>query len=179
MDATRISDGLLVRLKTVSTGSSEVRIASLLTSERLLRDPRNHCVPLLDHFSDSKDPSHTFLCMPWLHKCDQPPFETVGDVVNFVDQVLEVSLWSVIFSGCRKLLSCIQGLTFIHEQNVAHRYAHRCGHLLVCNLTVSSQRLRRSECRDGGRCLISFRLSSGHSFERSDWVGILPTLGPN
>ncbi|KAI0000226.1 hypothetical protein BJV74DRAFT_766972 [Russula compacta] len=99
VDATRISDGKLVYIKEVKTGDQESRIASMLSA---LDDPANHSVPILDTFLDHADDTISYIVMPFLRLSDSPPFETVWEVMDFVDQVLE-------------------GLAFIHSHGVAHR----------------------------------------------------------
>lgn len=83
-------DGQLVYIKRVSTGSEEISLATMLSSPALTKDPRNHCVPILDVFMDSADPEISYMVMPLLREVDLPPFEAVGDVVDFVSQLLEV-----------------------------------------------------------------------------------------
>jgi len=90
VDARRISDDKLVYIKRVETGDQEQRIAVLLSSERLRGDPRNHSVDILDTFQDDKDEKISYIVMPFLRLMDNPPFETVGEVLDFADQILEV-----------------------------------------------------------------------------------------
>ena len=87
VDATRISDGKLVYIKEVKTGDQESRIASILA---VVEDPANHSVPILDTFMDPADDSISYIVMPFLRLSNNPPFETVGEMADFVDQVLEV-----------------------------------------------------------------------------------------
>ncbi|KAI0773746.1 kinase-like domain-containing protein [Fomes fomentarius] len=89
MDARRLVDGKQVIIKKVPTTSNELRIATHLSSPDLRKDPRNHCVPILE-------------VMPLLRYIDQPEFDTVGCILDCVEQLLE-------------------GLVFLHEHNVAHR----------------------------------------------------------
>lgn len=98
VDATRISDGKLVYIKEVKTGDQESRIASILAA---LDDPANHSVPILDTFVDFADESISYIVMPFLRLSDNPPFETVGEVADFVAQVLEVCCHSLgqVFLG--------------------------------------------------------------------------------
>ena len=77
-------------IKRVPTDSAELQIALRLSSESLRRDPNNHCVPIIDHFEDEADRTMTFMVMPFLLPIDEPPFETVEDVVDFADQMLTV-----------------------------------------------------------------------------------------
>ena len=72
------------------TGDSESRVAIMLSSEPLSRDPQNHCVPILDSFVDDEDESVSYIVMPFLRLVEEPPMETVGEFIDFVDQILEV-----------------------------------------------------------------------------------------
>ncbi|EIM88669.1 uncharacterized protein STEHIDRAFT_166704 [Stereum hirsutum FP-91666 SS1] len=102
VDATRLRDGEMVYIKRVTTDDSEVRIATYLSQDLFRQDPHNHSVPILDLFQDSENPDILYMVMPFLSLADQPPFNTVGEVVDFCDQVLE-------------------GLVFMHDHGVAHR----------------------------------------------------------
>lgn len=90
MDAVRTSDNTLVYIKHIPTDSDELKIALMLNAAAVREDPSNHCVPILDHFEDETDSRMTFMVMPFLLPIDRPPFETVDQVVEFVDQMLEV-----------------------------------------------------------------------------------------
>ena len=109
MDATRISDGKLVLLKQVKSSSQELVIASLLSSEESRKDPRNHCVPILDIIVDTEDPSISYMVMPFLRHVDDPPFDTVGSVLECMEQLLEVRFLSAslrqLLRLCRVLCS--------------------------------------------------------------------------
>ncbi|KAI9059873.1 kinase-like protein [Trametes sanguinea] len=99
LDATRESDGLRVAMKAVKKGGQEILISQFLSS---LQHRSNHCVPIVDAFQDPLDPSRTIMVMEYLRPWDDPELVMVGDVVDFVSQMLE-------------------GLEFIHNQRVAHR----------------------------------------------------------
>ncbi|THH20521.1 hypothetical protein EUX98_g8565 [Antrodiella citrinella] len=104
LDATHMSEGYIVSIKAVPT-SNEINIAQLLSSEELRSRPDNHCIPVLDVLDvlpDLLDDSNTLLVMPYLRPFDDPPFEIVEEIMDFIHQTLE-------------------GLCFIHEQEVAHR----------------------------------------------------------
>ncbi|KAI0345526.1 hypothetical protein BDW22DRAFT_1324827 [Trametopsis cervina] len=92
--------GRAVCIKRVRTESVECQI--LEKFKELRDDPRNHCVELLATLSDPEHPDITYLIMPLLQRVDNPWFETVGEVVDFIGQMLE-------------------GLTFLHGHDVAHR----------------------------------------------------------
>lgn len=91
MDATRISDGQPVYLKTIEADSEESRIALSFSEGESKDHPNNHCVPILDLFADEHDPNTSLLVMPRMREFDDPPFEYVQDVVDVVDQLLEAS----------------------------------------------------------------------------------------
>ncbi|GBE79224.1 predicted protein [Sparassis crispa] len=102
IDATRLSDGKLVYIKRVQTGDNESQLATMLSSETLRKDPRNNCVPVIDLFQDSDDPTISYMVMPFLRLVNDPPFTIIEDLVDFIEQML-------------------QGLVFLHENGVAHR----------------------------------------------------------
>ncbi|KDQ64118.1 hypothetical protein JAAARDRAFT_27741 [Jaapia argillacea MUCL 33604] len=101
LDATRL-DRTVVCLKRTKVHSLETEIARFLTSDSHQRDPKNHCVPILDTFSDPLEPGRAFIVMPLLRPFDDPEFAHIGEVLDFVGQTLE-------------------GIGFIHKMGVAHR----------------------------------------------------------
>ena len=90
MDARRIVDNIPVYIKRVKTGDEESRIACMLSSGPLRQDPRNHSVPVFDMFPDDEDPTTSYMVMPLLRLIDQPPFDLVQELIDFIDQILEV-----------------------------------------------------------------------------------------
>jgi hypothetical protein len=90
LDAARVEDNKSVVIKRVKVGSDEVAICRMLSSPELRNDPHNHAVPILDYFTKDDESKHGFLVMPLLRKFDDPPFGTVGEVVDFVRQMLQV-----------------------------------------------------------------------------------------
>ena len=120
MDAIRVSDGAFVIMKIIDKRAhpEELNIARYLTG---LRDERNHCVSVWDFFDAPDDLSRTIIVMPLLRKFDDPPFETVGEVVECVRQLFEVGccLEAKVLQG----LMIAQGLQFMHDHGVAHRFA--------------------------------------------------------
>ncbi|KAM5537833.1 hypothetical protein V8D89_008475 [Ganoderma adspersum] len=102
IDATR--DGLYgksdrVSIKLTESHAREINIARFLAS---IRDPHNHSIPILDVFQDPLNPQKSLFVMPYLLPFNEPEFEAVGEVVDFVFQSLE-------------------GLAFLHRQRIAHR----------------------------------------------------------
>ncbi|KAJ7196504.1 kinase-like domain-containing protein [Mycena pura] len=104
MDADRIYDGQQVMLKWVSkkTHPHEVEIASFLSTPALAKNPKNHCIPVLDVLQDPFDDDKQIIVMPRLIRFDEPIFDTVGEVVDCFRQIFE-------------------GVQFMHENHVAHR----------------------------------------------------------
>lgn len=71
---------------------TEAEIAVKLSAENTRMDPRNHCVPIIDVFAaGGLEPGLMFLTMPLLRAFNDPPFIAVEEVVEFIDQILEVS----------------------------------------------------------------------------------------
>lgn len=103
-----------------TTHPDEVKIASRLGSPGSREDPGNHCVPILAVFSDGQDPRYQYIVMPVLRPFDEPNFTSFGEVVDFVNQTLEVCPICSSTYICSELH--VQGLVYIHDQNVAHRW---------------------------------------------------------
>lgn len=68
----------------------ETRIAQMLSAAELREDPRNHCVPVIEVIDDPGDESVSYMVMPLLRNADDPPFQYVKEIIDFVDQILEV-----------------------------------------------------------------------------------------
>ncbi|KAF9801072.1 hypothetical protein IEO21_10209 [Rhodonia placenta] len=104
----KISDGAMVSLKKVSTAVHpyEADIGLYLCSNELSSDPDNHCVPLYDVLKDPLEEDIVILVMPLLRRCNDPEFGTVGEVVEFIRQL-------------------VNGLRFMHVHHVAHRERKR------------------------------------------------------
>ena len=83
-------DGKLVFIKKVERNDEESRIAQMLSTPDLREDPRNHCVSIIEIIDDPDDDSVSYVVMPLLRNADNPPFQYVKEIVDFVDQVLEV-----------------------------------------------------------------------------------------
>lgn len=106
MDATRVSDDkkVMIKLLQVDTenGHDELGILRYLAADHIQHNPRNHCICAYDSFPAPDHPSQLFIVMPILRRIDDVPFLTVGEVTEFMRQLLE-------------------GLEFMHELNLAHR----------------------------------------------------------
>lgn len=90
LDAKQYKDGAVVCIKLIEKKTNEVDIGRYLSSEQMLRDSRNHCVPILDSFQDPFLPEIDYIVMPVLRPYDDPEFLAVGEVVDFTTQILEV-----------------------------------------------------------------------------------------
>ncbi|KAJ3760686.1 kinase-like domain-containing protein [Lentinula raphanica] len=102
MDALRVSDSLVVALKRVKISTGEARIATLFSNDIHNLDPRNHCVRLLEVLPVPNEDDKKFLVMVWMRPIMDPRFCTVGEGVQFFREMIE-------------------GLQYMHENNVAHR----------------------------------------------------------
>lgn len=69
----------------------EREIGEYFSRPELASDPRNHCVPIYEALESPLDPDMVILVMPWLRLFDRPRLRTVGEVVDFLTQVFEVS----------------------------------------------------------------------------------------
>ncbi|TFK74315.1 hypothetical protein BDN72DRAFT_833667 [Pluteus cervinus] len=104
VDATRTKDGKRVLLKRIvkSDHPFEVGLTKLLSAEPLSADPLNHCVPVLDEISPPNEPDVTYLVLPFLQQLTCLPFDTFGEIVDFVKQLFT-------------------GVQYLHHHHIAHR----------------------------------------------------------
>ncbi|KAJ3964280.1 hypothetical protein EV361DRAFT_812323 [Lentinula raphanica] len=100
MDALRMSDSLVVAFKRVKL--SEARIATLFSNDINNLHPRNHCVRLLEVLPVPNEDDKKILVMVWMRPVMNPRFRTVGEAIQFFTEMIE-------------------GLQYMHENNVAHR----------------------------------------------------------
>jgi hypothetical protein len=99
MDAIRLRDGKQVMLKKVfpEEGPHELIITQLFSSREFARDPRNHCVPLLDILETQN--GQKLMVMPFLRPFNNPRFQTFGEFVAFFAQICEVNIFNI---GCHE-----------------------------------------------------------------------------
>ncbi len=124
MDATRIRDGRPVLLKKVLPVDRphELSIHQLFSSEELSNHPNNHCVPLLDVIElPANFGTQKLMVFPLLRPFNQPRIQTFGEFVAFFTQICEArqNLFTCSFIV---LILFAQGIRFMHERSVAHRY---------------------------------------------------------
>lgn len=135
-----MSDGEMVFLKRIenSVHPYEREIAQYFSTGTVSRDSRNHCVPVYDVLKPSEDTDEIIMVMPLLRSFYDPPFYTVGEVVDFLKQVFEVNSGALLSykhtmteSGCvselRVSISCMNTLLPIGESCQPLR-----GSLLIC-----------------------------------------------
>ncbi|KAJ3856534.1 hypothetical protein EV368DRAFT_32205 [Lentinula lateritia] len=109
LDAIRVADGRPVMLRRADPPSisDELEIGRLVSSKEFRSDAQNHCVPIYESLELPKANEVGRKCivvMPFLVPWDEVGFVTVGEVVDFCDQVFE-------------------GLQFMHKMSVAHNDA--------------------------------------------------------
>ena len=90
MDGTRARDGMQVIFKKIARNQLEIN--QYLCSPGLMRDPHNHCVPLLEILELPDAPGQRLLVIPVLRPFDNPRFQTFGEFVSFFTQICDVRL---------------------------------------------------------------------------------------
>lgn len=88
MGVTRLSDGTTVILKKSLKTREEGRLTQHFCTPERASAADNHCVPIYEIIRDA-DPDFEFLVLPLLRPFDDPPFENVGQALDFVKQTLE------------------------------------------------------------------------------------------
>lgn len=127
MDATRVRDGRRVVLKKVLPveGPHELQISQMFSSAEVATNPHNHCVPLLEVIRLSENfGSQQLMVFPLLRPFNRPRIQTFGEFAGFFTQICEARL-NTLFSCVIAILIPHQGMQFMHQRNVAHRYDWR------------------------------------------------------
>ncbi|KAJ3908078.1 hypothetical protein F5879DRAFT_919380 [Lentinula edodes] len=102
MDALRISDSYMVAMKKVKVSTGEENIASFFSNKEHNTNSRNHCIRVLEVLPVPGNDDEKILVMPWLRNVMDPRFRTIGEAIQFFKEMIE-------------------GLQYMHENNVAHR----------------------------------------------------------
>ncbi|KAF9073653.1 kinase-like domain-containing protein [Rhodocollybia butyracea] len=107
MDAIRMSDSLVVAMKHLSPSNRrqdghEESVATLFSDECHNSNPLNHCVRILDVLTVPGNNNGKILVMVWMREVMDPSFRTIGEVLHFLKEMIE-------------------GLQYMHRNNVAHR----------------------------------------------------------
>lgn len=121
MDARR-PDNSVVAIKWIPDAEHtqhELEVMRFLSSDDLRKDPRNRAVPLLDSFPHPTIPDGVFIVMPWLGNLTDIPVEFVNELVDLMLQTFDARR---LIPFDERALTEPQGLAFLHEHGVAHRY---------------------------------------------------------
>lgn len=104
IEATRLSDGRTVELRKVSRlDAHDITVQQYLATWPLASHPKNHTVPILDVLELPDEGERALILVtPSLEPFHAPAVRTVGEAIDFLEQVLE-------------------GLQFMHNCNIAHR----------------------------------------------------------
>lgn len=120
-----MEDDKYVILKLVKKQAADIDEALILqyfSEEPQSSDPRNHCIALLDALKIPNDHLHAIVVLPVLRPYDNPEFDTIGEGLDFLRQVMQVDSVSLSGSHVQVAESHSQGLCFLHEHRVAHRF---------------------------------------------------------
>ncbi|KAH7332913.1 kinase-like domain-containing protein [Rhizoctonia solani] len=106
LDATRIKDNRQVVIKILKPeqggeGKEELAVLQHFATPPLRDDASNHVVPCWDTFPIPGEEHGCFVVMPLLGRYDEPAFDTISEVHDFLQQLFE-------------------GLEFMHKNDTAH-----------------------------------------------------------
>lgn len=92
MDATRRRDGLAVILKRVVLRKphNELRVCQIFADPHTASLPQNYCLRLLDIVDIPNNPRECLIVLPLLLPFHIRPFETVGEAIEFFQQMFSV-----------------------------------------------------------------------------------------
>ena len=112
MDATHKKDNRPVCLKMIRKQTNELEIGRYLVppDSNVSRNPKNHCVPILDAFDDPIFLEVSYIVMPLLRPFNDPEFGAVGEVIDFVTQVLEVRVSLLSISNLSQYITAGYGI---------------------------------------------------------------------
>ena len=107
--------------------NKDIPILEYLNSPELLADHRNHTVPILDKIPVPGSNDMTWIVMPLLLQFNDSwyPYQYVSEVVETVMQLLEVKTLNATICTLTYII-LLQGLEFMHEHRIAHRYVGLC-----------------------------------------------------
>lgn len=93
MDANSLKNGTHVVIKLVkrAPASEEFEILKYFAEEPQRSNPRNKCICPLDILHPSDDAKHVMVIFPILRAYDSPQFDTVGEALDFIREMLEVT----------------------------------------------------------------------------------------
>ncbi|KAK7024924.1 kinase domain-containing protein [Favolaschia claudopus] len=113
-------NGQRVMLKAISSSEHphEIAISRLFSAPAHAKNPRNHCISIMEVLPDPHDSTIQIIVMPLCIPFHRPKFDTVGEVVDCIRQILDVRflILASIYASCTG-----QGIQYMHENYVAHR----------------------------------------------------------
>lgn len=80
---------MLKRVK-VNVHVEEAAIGQFFQTPELQNDPQNHCVPVFDVLPVPDNKDEVIIAQLLLRPWDNPPFDSVNEVMDFFKQVIEV-----------------------------------------------------------------------------------------
>ncbi|RXW11613.1 hypothetical protein EST38_g14242 [Candolleomyces aberdarensis] len=96
----------------------EIEVMKFLSEEPLASDPRNHSVRPIEILQPPNEENASIVVIPLLRYYDDPPFDTIGEALDFILQFLTVRLASAFSS--QRGADCRKAMHFLHEHRVIH-----------------------------------------------------------
>lgn len=91
----------------------EVDIGTFFSTESMRSNPSNHCLPVLEVLNTPDPENPQIIVMPLVQGFREPSFVTIGETVDFIRQVFEVSLVRCLLSFSSKFSLGIEIYAFI------------------------------------------------------------------
>ncbi|KAF9073658.1 kinase-like domain-containing protein [Rhodocollybia butyracea] len=125
MDATRMSDSLVVAMKHLSPSNRrqdghEESVVTLFSNESHNANPLNHCVRVLDVLTVPGNNNGKILVMVWMREVMDPSFRTISAALLQRNDRSDSRFRSRVLV-LNEIWLCMQGLQYMHRNNVAHR----------------------------------------------------------
>jgi hypothetical protein len=82
---------------TKDEGQNELAVLSYFSSRELKNQPDNHVVPCIDSFPLPDEKSSHFIVMPLFGRYREPPFKTLAEIHDFLQQIFKATRLYFIF----------------------------------------------------------------------------------